>query len=295
MHVCRQDALEWLKPLLSTADPCTALRDLFIQLDDRINNTVSDLSGCCLTVIVVNQHTGSYTCANVGDVEAIHTTPTSYWVVTTSHRLQHNSNERMRLGANVDRVSRASGSVGPPRLYPGGLACSRSVGDKDAPCKSCVPDISSGTLHRDDAIIVATDGLWDHCSHRKMYERAMGECDPARLVQDTPSTDDLTIAVVYGSSIPARRSRLHRILSSFGSGTSLSSFASSPTTSGDEDEVGPPSIGSMRACDGRTRANDAGDGGADPQRSRIVANAVPPTKMFVHLSSPEYGSQNSHR
>ena len=98
-------------------------------------------SGAALTVCVVDTATGRVTCANVGDAGALLVSPTSHLWLSTSHRLQDNAQERERLRAHVGTLH----TGGPPRLYPGGLACGRSIGDADCPYVTCAPAVATGT------------------------------------------------------------------------------------------------------------------------------------------------------
>ena len=112
-------------------------------------------------------------CANVGDAFAVVVTPSSHFFLTESHRLQDSSSERARLGPAVGFAEKDGLPFGPPRLFPGGLACSRSIGDADSPLSLCAPSIHRATVGERDVLVVASDGLWDSVSVRRI-------CDVAR-------------------------------------------------------------------------------------------------------------------
>jgi serine/threonine protein phosphatase PrpC len=115
-------------------------------------------SGTSLTVCIINGN--KIQCANVGDSHALIVTPTSYYWISESHRLQDNSGERTKLSQYVKYSTDEYGfPFGHPRLYPGGLACSRSVGDADCPHINCKPSISEAVIHPKDILIIASDGL----------------------------------------------------------------------------------------------------------------------------------------
>lgn len=172
-----------------------ALRDVptdFETLFQSLNDFAAtlDTSGCALTICTYDN--GTLRCANVGDALCIVVTQDSYYWMTTSHRLQDNAQERMRFKSYVGFIASNNSPSGPPRLFPGGIACSRSIGDKDCQHKTCVPSCSEASLCEDDIVVIASDGLWDSCNVSKICENVryyrsakslIGAC--SRLLDDT--------------------------------------------------------------------------------------------------------------
>ena len=146
------------KEHISTLDDVCNPTSLFREIHDKCLALECN-SGASLTVCFVNDL--EVQCANVGDSHALVVTPTSHYWISESHRLQDNVNDRTLLSAQVGYAQCDGKSSGPPRLYPGGLMCSRSVGDADCPFISCKPSVCHTTLDADDIVIVASDGLWD--------------------------------------------------------------------------------------------------------------------------------------
>ena len=167
----KEDAKEELKAFFQyVAERCEALK-----------------SGCTLTVAKVEGE-GEYVVGNVGDSRALHVTPTSFLWASVSHRLQDKAEEREKwegrvgfvvssVGQRYDTREKGKGKekekekenekekekkrpVGPPRLFPGGLAVGRSLGDAGVGA-STTPSICSGRLMEGDVLLVGTDGVWD--------------------------------------------------------------------------------------------------------------------------------------
>lgn len=210
------------------AQPYTTLmdiRDNIAGIFATLHQQCRDLPGSSGTTLLccVVDAAGEYVCANVGDTLCVHVTPTSYMYVTCNHRLQHNSFERKRLDAHVGFSQMRGAACGPPRLFPGGLACGRTIGDKDCPSASHEPFVNSGFLHGDDILVLATDGLWDALFVKSVCDVSRRTRSAKHLLKKCLSLnpqDDVTIAVV-GREAPKKRSgfSFSRTLS----GTSLSS------------------------------------------------------------------------
>lgn len=193
----------------------------------------SPRSGCTITAVLLDCGTGAYECANVGDSHALHVTPTSHLWATTSHRLQDNAAERQRLREHVC-FAHDGVALGPPRLYPGGLACSRSLGDADCPHVSCAPSVCSGVLGPHDALVVCSDGVWDHASTRRVAQVVRDTYNPefvCRLAAPR-SSDDITAVVATRQKVKtSMHTNLFRLFRKANSSSSLSSEEeASPTT-----------------------------------------------------------------
>ena len=180
----------------------------------------------------VDTSTGHVTCANVGDAGALLVTPTSHLWLTTSHRLQDNAAERVGLHEHVH----AAPGGGPPRLYPGGLACSRSVGDADCPHITCAPAMCTATLGADDTLVIATDGVWDAASTRRVARLARDTRCATSILRGAARSyaDDASVVVV--SWKPRKPPSVGGGLASL----FLRSHTSSSSLSSEDDEGGAP-------------------------------------------------------
>lgn len=197
------------------------LIDLFHELHTQCLKLPCN-SGASLTICMINDDESSVLCANVGDVLAMIITPTSYYWITTSHRLQDNPSERMRVSDRVQFLCQSGRPVGPPRLFPGGLSCSRTIGDANVPGTACVPDITySQNLQDDDIMLIASDGLWDTMSLRKIIDVTRATRCAKSVISSVSNrlADDASVIVV--SKLPRARSP-RRFLRN-GSGSSISS------------------------------------------------------------------------
>lgn len=117
------------------------------------------------------------TVANVGDSEVFLDTARGTTEMSCCHKIDDNVSEQKRLqlaGVRVDTLGRrkcgppAPGEkgVGPKRVWPGGVAMSRSLGDLDCgPHVLPVPHIRQLIIPSSGArLVMASDGLWDHLS-----------------------------------------------------------------------------------------------------------------------------------
>lgn len=181
-------------------------------------------SGASLTVCILEGD--RLICANVGDSHALVVTPTSHYWMTESHRLQDNVAERTKLGPHVSHVAGEDGRpIGPPRLFPGGLSCSRSIGDGDCPYTSCIPSVCETVLRADDILVVASDGVWDRVRLSSLCRKAREYHSALMLLQGVQFDDDASVLLLSCSQ--ERTSVFRRV----GSNSSISS---------DEDTVPPP-------------------------------------------------------
>ena len=128
---------------------------------------LADKAGATATVLVLDAAAGLALCANVGDSLALILDCVHDAFITTSHRLDVNTHEQERVaaaGAMLGYARRSDGSVssGPLRLWPGGLAMGRSLGDAD--CGDAIlpePAIEIVEICADATILVCSDGVWD--------------------------------------------------------------------------------------------------------------------------------------
>lgn len=200
---------------------------IFKELHDRCSQ-LGCKSGAALTVCVVDKTNGAFKCANVGDAACILCTPTSHMMLTTTHRLQDSPQERRRLHHHIGF---GGAPVGPPRLYPGGLACSRSIGDGDCPFVRCTPALCDGTIGQHDVLVIASDGLWDVSVPREVSKVAREtRCALAILKKrrQTTYTDDTSVVVV------SRQPKVQPV--------GLFRSSSSASLSSDDDDLPPRTI-----------------------------------------------------
>lgn len=146
-----------------------ACKQAFQQMDNEIRGLEhAHGHGTTATCLIIDED--FITVANVGDSAAMITTPDGLKEITADHRVARNKAEEKRLlegGAAVGRAKGfGGGPVGPLRVYPGGLAVSRSIGDDDAhdavicePVVTTMPYPPTGAL-----ILIASDGVWDYIS-----------------------------------------------------------------------------------------------------------------------------------
>lgn len=172
-------------------------------------------SGAVVTACVVERASGRLGCANVGDVLCAIVSATSHAIMHTTHRLQDNAAERQRLSCFL-------GDHGPPRLYPGGLSCSRCIGDYDCPRASCEPAVAYATLGRSDTLVLASDGLWESRSMKSLARVVRATRCAASLVQTQRQYPDDATAVIVAFRPPAPRASFAGWLFRTGSSSSSS-------------------------------------------------------------------------
>lgn len=203
-----------------------ALKKTFESLHEKCLS-FSNNSGTTLTVVVLNSNNNEYTCANVGDSHALHIKSTSFMWITTSHRLQDNSNERTRVKQFVSYAKDSNNIMyGPPRLYPGGLSISRAIGDSDCEHISCQPDIYEDVLGAEDAIIICSDGIWDCVSTNKIVKVVNESYNPelvCKMSVKNNTKDDATVVIITSKLKTLSNKNFFNIFTRNGSGSSLSS------------------------------------------------------------------------
>ena len=160
----------------------SALHAAFLELDRRINEH-NLRGGTTATVAVLNGQ--SLTVASVGDsfavLDLVDESANCKFAarrVSSNHRLEDSKCERERVikaGSTISRSLIGSNSegtraeAGPLRVWPGGLAMSRSLGDADAGSAVLAePEIRQYIIPREGGrLIIATDGLWDAMSPKQ--------------------------------------------------------------------------------------------------------------------------------
>ncbi|CAD7697041.1 unnamed protein product [Ostreobium quekettii] len=165
-----------------------AVVDTFLHLDkdfeSRGAHAMSSSVGCTVSLALVCGHL--LTVANIGDSEAFLDTGRKYIVeMTKSHKIDINVKEQERLkdagrqvtqlGIDLYRPAEdGERGVGPLRVWPCGLAVSRSLGDYDCGCEvTAAPHIRQVEIPMPGArLILASDGLWDHVTSRQACKQA---------------------------------------------------------------------------------------------------------------------------
>lgn len=158
------------------------------------------------------------TVANVGDSHGFLYTGENFIEMTMNHRLKENAKEQQRLveeglllapvGIHLTGpANEGEAGFGPLRVWPGGLAVSRSIGDIDVPSQVvCAPHIRQMVVPDEGArLVLASDGLWDAIPQKKVLSvcrlTSVRDCAP-HLVNITfrahggRVTDDTTTLVI---------------------------------------------------------------------------------------------------
>ncbi|KAK9830885.1 hypothetical protein WJX81_001707 [Elliptochloris bilobata] len=202
-----------------------ALSRAFCGVQEQFFET-SKVSGTTATAAVVLGW--ELLVANVGDSCAYLDTGAEVLLVSGNHRLDDNKAERARAeaaGAEVAASVLEGKPVGPLRVWPGGLAMSRSLGDFSAGAAvTPEPEVRAVVLPAAGArLILASDGLWDAVAPKTAAHHVRGL--PAskaamELVQLALKArglrDDITVIVV--DALPDPSARLPPPLQRRGSG-----------------------------------------------------------------------------
>eukprot|EP00210_Caulerpa_lentillifera_P008815 g8411.t1 len=210
--------LSSLHSVMDASQICKQIRNAiltsFLELDGKWYAERS-LSGTTLSIALVLGRL--LTTANVGDSEIyLHTGGDICYQLTRSHRLQKSTLEQKRLNAAGVQLAPLRGDLrgpavvskerglGPLRVWPGGLAVSRSIGDADvSPQVLCVPHIRQLIIPSTGGrVILATDGLYDYLATNRikkiMKRNTIRDCAnllvrSARVVHGNQLQDDVTV------------------------------------------------------------------------------------------------------
>lgn len=179
--------------------------------------------------------------ANVGDSLAYLDTGSEVIQVSGNHRLDVNKSEQARLrsvGCEVVQSAVGARHVGPLRVWPGGLAMSRTLGDLEAGQPVLAePEVRQVTLpHTGGRLIMASDGLWDAVQPKTAAHHvrnlAAGKA-ASELVQmalrHKGARDDITVIVVDAMS--SSEDRLPCLLQRTGNGSLQADNAPAHTVS----------------------------------------------------------------
>eukprot|EP00325_Prymnesiales_sp_UTEX-LB-985_P002563 CAMPEP_0174696892 /NCGR_PEP_ID=MMETSP1094-20130205/2914_1 /TAXON_ID=156173 /ORGANISM="Chrysochromulina brevifilum, Strain UTEX LB 985" /LENGTH=585 /DNA_ID=CAMNT_0015893761 /DNA_START=41 /DNA_END=1798 /DNA_ORIENTATION=- len=183
-------------------------------------------SGTTVTLCLVNETLAELTVCNVGDSFAI-LVPRSgtsgkmneIVKLTASHRLNDSESERHRVrreGGKLGQAALDGHPVGPIRAFPGGVCCSRALGDRDCgPWLSPIPFTSTYAFPLSGAaLIIASDGLWDSLSDEIVADIILSSKSTqdaaqrvvAMAIQARGLRDDTTCICIVGKGITHSRS-----------------------------------------------------------------------------------------
>lgn len=133
-----------------------ALVRAFKAADEKLESLGEANCGSTATVALLHETQGERTLyvANVGDSRAILIGGSSVAQLTIDH-IATNPNE-------IARVESEGGAIFRRRVW-GALSVTRSMGDHDFKTGgvSCAPDIFAGKVAGANALVIASDGLWD--------------------------------------------------------------------------------------------------------------------------------------
>jgi len=199
---------------------CRAFEELHRQLHNSPNPTNA---GTTVTLCLLNEVRAELSVCNVGDSSAyLFAKPGSNGSkspsieLTQSHRLETSESERARvrsMGGVVGQSMVGKTPVGPMRGYPGGVCCSRSLGDRD--CGSWLSPVPFTAVYpfppAEAVLVVASDGVWDTVNPgtvSKLVLSANGPQNAARRVvaravkaHGEYLRDDITCVCILGANI----------------------------------------------------------------------------------------------
>ena len=162
--------------------------------------------------------------ANVGDSLAFLDTGAEVLAVSGNHRLESNKTEVERIlgsGGEVAPSTVDGKPAGPIRVWPGGLAMGRSIGDAEAGERVCAEaEICQVSIpYQGGRLLMGSDGLWDaiHPKTAAHHVRNLNAEAAAHMllnmaIKKDHLKDDVTVVVV--DFAPKREDRIPPILSS---------------------------------------------------------------------------------
>lgn len=255
----------------------------FDLADKDIAAHASKRAGTTATCVAVNERTHGIVVANVGDSSAYLFSPDGRMTqLTADHRVGRcGEAETKRLlegGADIRQATGVSGkSVGPPRVYPGGLCVTRSIGDKDSSSAvTSEPSVARFTYPEEGGtIIVASDGVWDFIKEEDVMRLVrtshhmgvvwLAESLIANVCQYNDKIDDVSLVCIsLGGGAPGVRSppraavrRISRAVTlprslRLGKATSTSAGNRSPPTSSSDSDDTSVSFGGHSSSVGST-------------------------------------------
>eukprot|EP00698_Gefionella_okellyi_P004608 TRINITY_DN14213_c0_g1_i1.p1 TRINITY_DN14213_c0_g1~~TRINITY_DN14213_c0_g1_i1.p1 ORF type:complete len:365 (-),score=40.93 TRINITY_DN14213_c0_g1_i1:19-1056(-) len=192
----------------------SACKSAFLKLDDewlKLARSHNLDDGATAITAVFDLQTCVLNVACAGDSRAV--------LCRNGTAVQLSVDHKPDLPAEAERVTKAGGQVrpaqisgvevGPARVWPGGLAVSRALGDASFKSPkalvSAEPDVTSTVLDplNDQYVILACDGLWDilssqdACNIARRYESPQQAADElVKAAFEGGSTDNISVVVV---------------------------------------------------------------------------------------------------
>eukprot|EP00854_Cymbomonas_tetramitiformis_P008583 gene8583-10189_t len=182
------------------------LQTAFLQMDRKIKVS-GETSGATATIAVLSGHV--LFVAGVGDSYAVLDTGGQILRLSPDHRCDNNEQEKKRIkecGGEIGMSDRGDGeAIGVLRVWPGGLAITRTIGDIGAQEGGVIaePEVCEVLLPETGGrLIIASDGLWDGVKVQTAAKTTRGK-PAAKAAQELKSqalkkmgkTDDITIIV----------------------------------------------------------------------------------------------------
>ena len=150
------------------ADMAAACEEAFLRCHEELRTTKGCIAGTTATVLVIDSQRREVLCCNVGDSSVLVVDQTYYGFASTDHRLHGNLDEQNRVLQVGSRLAYAMDPftrmpAGSLRLWPGGLAVGRSLGDADCgEAVSAIPAVETVELPAHGGhLIMCSDGVWD--------------------------------------------------------------------------------------------------------------------------------------
>ena len=156
--------------------------------------------GTTATVVVVNATRRELTTLNAGDSAAmlVPDTKAGEMLLSEDHRIATSEKERHRLlamgGMLAHAVDRTGMPGGPLRLWPGGVAQARAIGDADVG-KYIEPSPAVSTISLPEggfSIVVCSDGVWDALP----YGSISSLCRKSRQMSATRTAEALVTSAI---------------------------------------------------------------------------------------------------
>lgn len=173
-HYCRGHVIDAMLAAMGNGPPTGKKvrevgRKAFMAAHDAVLADTSTTAGCTLTVVVMNIARHEATILHAGDSVARLMPHVSASVgLCEDHRIETSCAERERLSRQGGQIARALGQSGKPagplRLWPGGVAQARAIGDRDVGA-FIDPHPYTRTIKLPESesccIVACSDGVWD--------------------------------------------------------------------------------------------------------------------------------------
>jgi len=157
-------------------------RRTFLYAHAEMVRNRSTTAGSTLSLVVVNTRRAEATAMHVGDsVARLVPRRSATRSLCEDHRIDSSEAEQQRLRAAGGKLARAKDKLGRPagplRLWPGGVAQARAIGDRDVGNYiDPSPTATTVTLPVEEGcdVIIGSDGVWDALKHTMVDGLARG-------------------------------------------------------------------------------------------------------------------------